>query len=86
MKQFPGLSAETAELTVTIPSFTMALLIVISSFLVKRFGTKKMVLSGTALTAVGAIISMMAPNVATLLFARALLVPGSECLIHSALV
>lgn len=76
MKQFPGLSAETAELTVTIPSFTMALLIVISSFLVKRFGTRKMVLGGTALTAVGAIISMMAPNVATLLFARALLGAG----------
>nr|WP_252892970.1 hypothetical protein [Lentilactobacillus otakiensis] len=36
MHQFSGVSAETAELTVTIPSFTMAVFIVISSFMIKK--------------------------------------------------
>lgn len=76
MKQFPGLAIETAELTVTIPSFTMALLIVISSFLVKRIGTKKIVISGTAITAIGAVMSMLSPNMTVLLIARALMGAG----------
>lgn len=48
MKQFPAVSSETAELTVTIPSFTMAVVIILSSLIVKRIGTKKLVLAGTA--------------------------------------
>ena len=76
MKQFSSVSSETAELTVTIPSFTMALMIVIASFIVKRIGTKKMVLTGTALTAVGAVLSMTAPSVSVLLIARAIMGAG----------
>ncbi|KRK86903.1 MFS transporter [Lentilactobacillus sunkii] len=76
MKQFSSVSSETAELTVTIPSFTMALMIVVASFIVKRIGTKKMVLAGTALTAVGAGLSMLAPNVSILLVARAIMGAG----------
>lgn len=76
MKQFSSVSSETAELTVTIPSFTMALMIVIASFIVKKIGTKKMVLAGTALTAVGAILSMIAPSVSVLLIARAIMGAG----------
>lgn len=76
MHQFSGVSTELAELTVTIPSFTMALLIVISSFLVKKVGTKKVVLGGTIITALGAVLSMVAPNVEVLLGARALMGAG----------
>ncbi|MFT8909646.1 MAG: MFS transporter [Lentilactobacillus diolivorans] len=76
MKTFPSMTQETAELTVTMPSFTMALAIVISSFMVKRWGTKKLVLTGTALTAVGALASMLAPNVLILLAARAVMGAG----------
>lgn len=76
MKQFSSVSSETAELTVTIPSFTMALMIVVASFVVKRIGTKKMVLAGTALTAVGAVLSMIAPSVSVLLIARAIMGAG----------
>lgn len=76
MKQFTGVSAETAELSVTIPSFTMAVFIVISSFIIKKIGTKKIVLAGTGLTALGAIVSMAAPNISFLLDGRALMGVG----------
>ncbi|MQM76769.1 MFS transporter [Lentilactobacillus buchneri] len=76
MKQFPAVSSETAELTVTIPSFTMAVVIILSSLIVKRIGTKKLVLAGTALTAFGAGLSMFSPSVAVLLIARAIMGAG----------
>ncbi len=73
MHQFPAVSAETAELTVTIPSFAVAVMIIISSFLVKRIGTKKMVIGGMLLTTVGAVISMLSPTITVLLIGRLLL-------------
>ncbi|AFR99351.1 MFS transporter [Lentilactobacillus buchneri] len=76
MKQFPAVSSETAELTVTIPSFTMAVVIILSSLIVKRIGTKKLVLAGTALTAFGAGLSMFSPSVSVLLIARAIMGAG----------
>lgn len=76
MKQFPAVSSETAELTVTIPSFTMAVVIILSSLIVKRIGTKKLVLVGTALTAFGAGLSMLSPSVSVLLIARAIMGAG----------
>lgn len=76
MKQFPTVSSETAELTVTIPSFTMAVVIILSSLIVKRIGTKKLVLAGTALTAFGAGLSMFSPSVSVLLIARAIMGGG----------
>ncbi|MGF2385282.1 MFS transporter [Lentilactobacillus otakiensis] len=76
MHQFSGVSAETAELTVTIPSFTMAVFIVISSFMIKKVGTKRIVLAGTAITTLGAVLSMFAPNVLILLIARAIIGVG----------
>lgn len=44
MKQFTGVSAETAELSVTIPSFTMAVFIVISSFIIKKLVPRRLFL------------------------------------------
>lgn len=76
IKAFPGTSQQLAESTITATSFTMALFILISSVLVKKIGTKKVVLAGLALVACSTILAILAPNVTVLYYSRILLGAG----------
>lgn len=76
MTSFPTASTTTLNLVVTIPSFAMMVMVLISGALVKRFGSKRIVLSGLAIVSLATIIGMLAPNVQWLLAARLLLGVG----------
>ncbi|ETY72733.1 MFS transporter [Lactiplantibacillus fabifermentans] len=76
MTSFPTASTTTLNLVVTIPSFAMMVMVLISGALVKHCGSKRIVLSGLAMVSLATIIGMLAPNVQWLLAARLLLGVG----------
>ncbi|GAF41022.1 transporter, major facilitator family protein [Agrilactobacillus composti DSM 18527 = JCM 14202] len=60
----------------TVPSLTMALFVVLSTWIVKYLGTKKTVELGLTLVIVSTLLSLVAPNIWLLIGARALLGAG----------
>lgn len=74
--EFPTVSRATVELTVTIPSITMAAFVVVSKFLVSVMGSKKIVLAGLTLVIISTIMSCFTTTITFLLIARALLGAG----------
>jgi len=73
---FPTATATTLNLVVTLPSFAMMVLVLISQQLVQRWGSKRLVLTGLGLVAVAAGLAMVAPTITWLLVARLLLGVG----------
>ncbi|MCH4170354.1 MAG: MFS transporter [Lactobacillus sp.] len=60
----------------TVPSLTMALFVVLSTWIVKYLGTKKTVELGLTLVIASTLLSLVAPNIWLLIGARALLGAG----------
>lgn len=75
-REFTQASQATVELTVTMPSMTMAIFIIISNFLIKKTGTKKVIIAGLTLVLLSTILSLVSPTIGMLLVARALLGAG----------
>lgn len=73
---FPTAKATTLNLVVTLPSFAMMVLVLISQQLVQRWGSKRLVVTGLSLVAVAAGLAMVAPTITWLLIARLLLGVG----------
>lgn len=76
LQSFPGTTQSVAESTITATSFTMALFIIISSFLVKKWGTRKIVLTGLALVAISTLLAVFATNITVLFYSRIILGTG----------
>lgn len=60
--QFPDIQSATVESLVTIPSFTMMVFILLSTFIIKAIGKKNTVLLGLLLAFVGGIIPVFVSN------------------------
>lgn len=75
-REFTQASQATVELTVTMPSMTMAIFIIISNFLIKKTGTKKVIIAGLTLVLLSTILSLVSPTIGMLLAAKALLGAG----------
>lgn len=75
-KQYPAVSQSLVDQVSTIPSFLMALFILISGWIVRKIGTKKTVIIGLWLIIASTVLSLIAPNIYVLLAARALLGAG----------
>ncbi|WP_283679628.1 MFS transporter [Lentilactobacillus sp. Marseille-Q4993] len=75
-REYPHVSESLIEQVSTIPSFLMAIFILISGIMVAKIGTKKTVLTGLWLVVISTGLSLIAPNITVLLVARALLGAG----------
>lgn len=75
--QFPEISPATVESLVTIPSFTMMIFILLSSFIVKVIGKKKTVMLGLTLAFVGGVIPVFATNFSVIYISRFILGAGT---------
>lgn len=75
--QFPDIAPATVESLVTIPSFTMLIFILLSSFIVKGIGKKKTVMLGLTLAFVGGIIPVFATNFSVIYLSRFVLGAGT---------
>lgn len=73
---FPNAQATTLNLVITMPSFAMMVLVILSSSLVRHLGSKRIVLSGLGIVAVAALLASSAPSLGWLLAARLLLGVG----------
>lgn len=74
--EFPNVSRATIELTVTIPSITMAIFVIVSKFLDSIIETRKIILVGLSLVIISTVMSLVSPSITFLLFSRALLGAG----------
>jgi MFS family permease len=75
--QFPDIAPATVESLVTIPSFTMMIFILLSSFIVKVIGKKKTVMLGLTLAFVGGVIPVFATNFSVIYLSRFILGAGT---------
>ena len=75
--QFPDIAPATVESLVTIPSFTMLIFILLSSFIVKGIGKKKTVMLGLTLAFVGGVIPVFATNFSVIYISRFILGAGT---------
>ena len=75
--QFPNIAPATVESLVTIPSFTMMIFILLSSFIVKVIGKKKTVMLGLILAFVGGVIPVFATNFSVIYLSRFILGAGT---------
>ncbi|MFD1420220.1 MFS transporter [Lactiplantibacillus songbeiensis] len=75
-KAFPAANTTTLNLVVTMPSFAMVVLVIVSGGLVRHWGSKRLVLSGLGLVAMASLLAALAPNLGWLLVARLLLGVG----------
>ncbi|WP_265459766.1 MFS transporter [Enterococcus sp. HY326] len=75
--QFPDVSAATVESLVTIPSFTMMIFILLSSFIIKRIGEKKTVILGLSLAFIGGVIPAFVANFEIIFISRFILGAGT---------
>ncbi|WP_161525875.1 MFS transporter [Trichococcus alkaliphilus] len=75
--QFPDIAPATVESLVTIPSFTMMIFILLSSFIVKFIGKKKTVMLGLILAFIGGVIPVFATNFSVIYLSRFILGAGT---------
>ena len=75
--QFPDIAPATVESLVTIPSFTMLIFILLSSFIVKGIGKKKTVMLGLTLAFVGGVIPVFVTNFSVIYISRFILGAGT---------
>lgn len=75
--QFPDIAPATVESLVTIPSFTMLIFILLSSFIVKGIGKKKTVMLGLTLAFIGGVIPVFATNFSVIYISRFILGAGT---------
>ena len=75
-ESFPEISQTMADQVASIPSFAMAVFIVVSSWIVRKVGTKKTVLIGLWMVIISTVLSLVAWNIWVLLGARLLLGAG----------
>lgn len=75
--QFPDIQSATVESLVTIPSFTMMVFILLSTFIIKAIGKKNTVLLGLLLAFVGGIIPVFVSNFTIIYLSRFVLGAGT---------
>lgn len=75
--QFPGVSPATVESLVTIPSFTMMVFILLSSFIIKAIGKKKTVMLGLTLAFIGGVVPAFATDFNVIYISRFILGAGT---------
>lgn len=76
IKSFPEQSVSSVELLVTVPAFSVMILVLLSSFISKRLGEKLTVCIGLALVAVFGVIPMFVTSYLVVLISRILLGAG----------
>lgn len=76
-EQFPEIQPATVESLVTIPSFTMMLFILLSTFIIKKIGKKNTVLLGLVLAFIGGVIPVFSTNFTVIYFSRFVLGAGT---------
>lgn len=76
-ENFPDVSAATVESLVTVPSFTMLVFILLSSFIIKGIGKKNTVILGLSLAFLGGVIPAFATNFTLIYLSRFLLGAGT---------
>ena len=75
-KEYPDVPQSLIDQVSAIPSFAMAVFVIISTWIVKKIGTKKTVELGLWMIIISTVISLIAPNIWVLLGARLLLGAG----------
>lgn len=75
--QFPDISPATVESLVTIPSFTMMVFILLSSFIIKAIGRKRTVVIGLILAFIGGVIPAFVSNFQLIFLSRLVLGAGT---------
>ncbi|KPG71242.1 MFS transporter [Enterococcus sp. RIT-PI-f] len=75
--QFPEIDPATVESLVTIPSFTMMVFILLSTFIIKRIGKKNTVILGLSLALIGGVIPIFVTNFTIIYLSRFILGAGT---------
>lgn len=76
-EQFPSIDPATVESLVTVPSFTMMVFILLSSFIIKAIGKKNTVILGLTLAFIGGVIPVFATDFNVIYISRFVLGAGT---------